>query len=77
MKLFNLTINTMTLGGMAIAIGALVDDAIIFVENVFRRIKQNATLSIQEQQSYYRVIKEASDEIRSPIAMATFIVIKK
>jgi len=75
MKLFNLTINTMTLGGMAIAIGVLVDDAIIYVENVYRRIRQNVALPDAEKRSYFNVVKDASDEIRSPIAMATFIVI--
>ena len=75
MKIFGLTINTMTLGGMAIAIGVLVDDAIIYVENVFRRIRQNSVLPEDEKRPYLDVIKDASDEIRSPIAMATFIVI--
>ncbi len=75
MKLFDLTINTMTLGGMAIAIGVLVDDAIIYVENVYRRIRQNFALSEKKRRSYFDVVKDASDEIRSPIAMATFIVI--
>ena len=75
MKLFGLTINTMTLGGMAIAIGVLVDDAIIYVENVYRRIRQNSTLPEIKRRTYFNVVKDASDEIRSPIAMATFIVI--
>lgn len=75
MKLFGLTINTMTLGGMAIAIGVLVDDAIIYVENVYRRIRQNSTLPEIKRRTYFDVVKDASDEIRSPIAMATFIVI--
>jgi CzcA family heavy metal efflux pump len=75
MKIIGLTINTMTLGGMAIAIGVLVDDAIIYVENVFRRIRQNSALPEAERRSYFDVVKDASDEIRSPIAMATFIVI--
>jgi len=75
LKLFNLSINTMTLGGMAIAIGVLVDDAIIYVENVYRRLKDNKTKSNGEQKPFYDVVAEASSEIRTPIAMATFIVI--
>lgn len=75
MKLFNLTINTMTLGGMAIAIGVLVDDAIIYVENVYRRIRQNIVKPPSERRPFFDVVLDASTEIRSPIAMATFIVI--
>ncbi len=75
MKIFDLTINTMTLGGMAIAIGVLVDDAIIYVENVYRRIRKNAALPEDKRRPYFDVVKDASDEIRSPIVMATFIVI--
>ncbi len=75
MKLFDMTINTMTLGGMAIAIGVLVDDAIIYVENVYRRIRQNALKPPGERRLFFHVVKDASAEIRSPIAMATFIVI--
>ncbi|MBN4081051.1 efflux RND transporter permease subunit [Caldithrix abyssi] len=75
MKLLNLTINTMTLGGMAIAIGVLVDDAIIYVENVYRRIRQNVALPKSERRAFFDVVSDASAEIRSPIAMATFIVI--
>lgn len=75
LKLFDLTINTMTLGGMAIAIGVLVDDAIIYVENVYRRLRQNIARPKEEQQPFIKVVSEASSEIRTPIAMATFIVI--
>jgi CzcA family heavy metal efflux pump len=75
LKLFNLSINTMTLGGMAIAIGVLVDDAIIYVENVYRRLRQNITKPKAEQRPFVKVVSDASSEIRTPIAMATFIVI--
>lgn len=73
MKLFNITINTMTLGGMAIAIGAIVDDAIIDVENVFRRLKENQHAS--NPRSPFDVIYDASREIRSSIVNATLIII--
>ena len=75
LKLFNLSINTMTLGGMAIAIGVLVDDAIIYVENVYRRLRQNIARPALEQRPFLKVVSDASSEIRTPIAMATFIVI--
>ncbi len=73
--LANLSINTMTLGGMAIAIGVLVDDAIIYVENVFRRLRQNRDKPSNEQQDEDEVILKASSEVRAPISIATFIVI--
>jgi CzcA family heavy metal efflux pump len=72
--LFGVSINTMTLGGMAIAIGALVDDAIIDVENVFRRLRLNLKMG-DAGESPDRVIYEASSEVRYPIMFATFIVI--
>ena len=75
MKLLGITINTMTLGGMAIAIGALVDDAIIDVENVFRRLKENHHLPPGEQRPALRVIYDASKEIRASIVNATLIII--
>lgn len=73
MNYFNISINTMTLGGLAIAIGALVDDAIIDVENVFRRLKQNAQLPTPAP--IVDVIFKASSEIRNSILFATLIII--
>lgn len=74
-QLFDIMINTMTLGGIAIAIGALVDDAIIDVENVFRRLKLNRQLPKEERQNSITVIYEASREIRSPMVNATLIIV--
>jgi CzcA family heavy metal efflux pump len=70
-----LTINVMTLGGLAIAIGELVDDAIIDVENVFRRLGENAQLPEEKRKSRTRVIFEASNEIRSSVVFATVIIV--
>ncbi|GAB4328298.1 MAG: efflux RND transporter permease subunit [Calditrichia bacterium] len=75
LKLLNLSINTMTLGGMAIAIGILVDDAIIYVENVYRRLRENNRKPENEKKGFFEVILAASREIRVPITMATFIII--
>lgn len=75
LKWLGFTINTMSLGGMAIAIGALVDDAIIDVENVFKRLKQNASKPEAEKKNYLIVIYDASVEIRTSIINATFIII--
>jgi len=75
MRLLGITINTMTLGGMAIAIGALVDDAIIYVENVFRRLKENHHRAESDRRPALRVIYDASREIRAPIVNATLIII--
>jgi len=75
LRVFGLTINTMSLGGMAIAIGALVDDAIIDVENVLKRLKQNHRKPKEEQEGQLQVIYKASVEIRSSIVQATLIII--
>ena len=68
------TLNTMTLGGLTIAIGALVDDAVIDVENVFRRLRENRLLPDARRQSADEVIYQASSEIRTSIVFATLII---
>lgn len=75
LKLLGYTINTMSLGGMAIAIGALVDDAIIDVENVFKRLRENIRKPRDEREPVLKVVKDASVEIRSSIIIATLIII--
>lgn len=75
MKLMGLNINTMSLGGMAIAIGSLVDDAIIDVENVYKRLRQNRLLTPEERETSFTVVFEASKEIRASIFNATLIII--
>lgn len=74
MWLMGMDINTMTLGGMCIAIGSLVDDAIIDVENVYKRLRQNHLLSKEKRRSPFDVVYEGSSEIRSSIISATFII---
>lgn len=75
MQLLGITINTMTLGGMAIAIGALVDDAIIDVENVFRRLREDHQRPSAERRGALGIVFEASREIRASIVNATAIII--
>jgi CzcA family heavy metal efflux pump len=72
---FDATINTMTLGGLAIAIGALVDDAIIDVENVVRRLRENAAKPPEERHSAALVVRDATLEIRTSIVFATVIIV--
>ena len=72
---FGSTINTMTLGGMAIAIGALVDDAIIDVENVVRRLRENAARPPERQRPTAEVVRDATLEIRMSIVFATIIIV--
>ena len=74
MDRFGLTLNTMSLGGLAIAIGELVDDAIIDVENVVRRLRENATLPEQERVGIIEGVYRASSEIRHSVVFATVIV---
>lgn len=75
LHVMGLTINTMSIGGMAIAIGSLVDDAIVDVENVFKRLRQNARLHKEQRQSKLDVIFHASHEVRMPILNSTLIIV--
>ncbi len=70
-----LTINTMSLGGIAIAIGSLVDDSIVDVENVFKRLRQNRERPESERESVIKVVYEASKEVRMPMLNSTLIII--
>jgi len=69
------TLNTMTLGGLAIAIGALVDDAIIDVENVFRRLRQNADRPPEDRRPVFEVVFLGSSEVRKAILFATLLIV--
>ena len=75
LRILGMTINTMSLGGMAIAIGSLVDDAVVDVENVFKRLRENRQLQQEEQQSVVQVVFEASKEVRMPVFNSTLIII--
>lgn len=75
LHLMGLTINTMSIGGMAIAIGSLVDDAIVDVENVFKRLRLNARLPREERLRKIDVIYNASKEVRMPILNSTLIIV--
>ncbi|MCB1228716.1 MAG: efflux RND transporter permease subunit [Verrucomicrobiae bacterium] len=71
--IFGLTVNSMTLGGLAVAVGMVVDDAIVDVENVFRRLRENAALN--HPRSKLDVIAAASAEVRSSILYATILIV--
>ncbi len=75
LHLSGFTINTMTLGGIAIAIGVLVDDAIVYVENVYRHLIQNNQKPDDQKKSHLQVIRDASIEIKGPIVLANFIIV--
>lgn len=70
-----LSINTMSLGGMAIAIGSLVDDAIVDVENVWKHLRENKALPVHERKSVREVVFNASKEVRMPILNSTLIIV--
>lgn len=75
LNLFGYTINTMSLGGIAIAIGSLVDDAIVDVENVYKHIRENSLLPKDKQRKIIDVVYNASAEVRMPILNSTLIII--
>ena len=75
LKFMGLTINTMSIGGMAIAIGSLVDDAIVDVENVFKHLRQNRKLPESDRLPVLEVVFNASREVRLPILNSTFIIV--
>ena len=75
LRAFDATINTMTLGGLAIATGALVDDAIIDVENVVRRLRENAAGPVDARRPAAAVVRDATLEIRTSIVFATIIIV--
>ena len=75
LHLFGFTINTMSLGGIAIAIGSLVDDAIVDAENVYKRLRENQNLPVDQRISTIKIVYEASKEVRMPILNSTLIII--
>lgn len=75
LNIMGLSINTMSIGGIAIAIGSLVDDAIVDVENVYKRLRHNASLPKEKQRKKLDIIFEASREVRMPILNSTLIII--
>lgn len=75
LKYMGFTINTMSIGGMAIAIGSLVDDAIVDVENVYKHLRENRLLPVEARKSVVEVVFEASREVRLPILNSTFIIV--
>lgn len=75
LRWMGLTINTMSLGGMCIAIGSLVDDAIVDVENVFKRLRENRLLSEAQRRRIKDVVFDASREVRMPILNSTLIIV--
>lgn len=75
LRVMGLTLNTMSIGGMAIAIGSLVDDAIVDIENVFKRLRENARLPESERKTKLQVIFDASREVRMPILNSTLIIV--
>ncbi len=72
---FDMSINVMTLGGLAVAMGELVDDAIVDVENIFRRLKENNVRPLEERRPAIQVVFDASREVRSSIVIGTAMVI--
>lgn len=75
LRAMGVTINTMTLGGIAIAIGSLVDDAIVDVENVYKRLRENRQLPVGERRKVRDVVFQASTEVRRPIFNSSLIII--
>lgn len=75
LNLMGFTINTMSLGGIAIAIGSLVDDAIVDVENVYKRLRENLAIPKENRRSTFDVIYQASKEVRMPIFNSSLIII--
>lgn len=74
LNLMGIGINTMTLGGIAIAIGSLVDDAIVDVENVYRHLRENSLLPVSRRQAVTEVVRHASTEVRMPILNSSLII---